>query len=544
MSISRTGRALTLRVRSTGVRSTGVRSNRADSLGVHYIGARRSAAPAWLLTLAALCAVTAAIPLAYLIARTTDAGFAELVDTLLRARVLQLALNSVLLAAAVTASCLALGTTSAWVLTRVRIPAPRTMLLISALPLAVPSYLASYGWLVWFPTLNGFWASWLIMTAVCTPYVALPVAAALRGTSGELEAVARTLGRGPWGSFRAATWPQIRPATIAGALLVCLYTLSDFGLVSMLRYQTLTWGINSAYGASFDRNQAALLALMLVVLAFTVVAGEKRFRGQVDRRTSRGRAPLQQPGRGFAALLALLLAAPVTGVVVPFVGLTTRLLEAATLREIDVARLFGAIVATLGLAVAGAVTAILLALPIAVLATRYRGRLVAAVEAVGFLGHALPGIVVGLSLVFFALAAVPALYQTTVVLVFGYAVLFMPKAIGTMRSGIAAVPVDLVDVSRMLGLSPLRTWWRVTVRLALPGVGVSALLVAISVMKELPATLLLRPTGISTLATELWTRTTVFEFGAAAPYAATLVLLAAVPAVVLSGIRGVAKEEL
>jgi iron(III) transport system permease protein len=146
--------------------------------------------------------------------------------------------------------------------------------------------------------------------------------------------------------------------------------------------------------------------------------------------------------------------------------------------------------------------------------------------------------------VFFALAVVPALYQSVIVLVFGYAVLFMPKAIGTMRSGIAGVPGSLVEVSRMLGLSPLATWWRVTARLALPSIGVGALLVAISVMKELPATLLLRPTGISTLATELWSRTTVFEFGAAAPYAAALVLVAAVPAVVLSGFRGVSKEDL
>ncbi len=232
------------------------RTERASAEPARSVRVPRSAPPVWLLVLAGLCAATAAIPLVYLVARTTDAGFAELADTLLRARVLQLALNSVLLAAAVTITCLVVGTASAWVLTRVRIPAPRAMLLISALPLAVPSYLAAYGWLVWLPTLDGFFASWMIMTAVCTPYVTLPVAAALRGTSGDLEAVARTLGRGPWGAFRAATWPRARPAAAAGALLVALYTLSDFGLVSMLRYQTLTWGINSAYGASTVRTDS------------------------------------------------------------------------------------------------------------------------------------------------------------------------------------------------------------------------------------------------------------------------------------------------
>jgi len=93
-------------------------------------------------------------------------------------------------------------------------------------------------------------------------------------------------------------------------------------------------------------------------------------------------------------------------------------------------------------------------------------------------------------------------------------------------------------------MSPLQAWWRVTVPLALPSIGIGALLVAIATMKELPATLLLRPTGVQTLATELWNRTVVFEFGAAAPYAALLVLVAAVPAVILSGVRSAAKEEL
>ncbi|WP_167044069.1 iron ABC transporter permease [Salinibacterium sp. ZJ454] len=505
--------------------------------------ARPFSAPVWLVVLAALCASAAAIPLVYLLVRTADAGLTELLDTLLRQRVLMLTVNSVLLALAVTVTCLVLGTAVAWVLTRVRMPAARFWLLVSALPLAVPSYLAAYGWLVAVPSMNGFFASWLVMTAVCTPYVTLPVAAALRGASGDLEAVARTLGRGPLAAFRAATWPQVRPAAIAGALLVCLYTLSDFGAVSMLRYQTLTWGINAAYSASFDRNQAALLALVLVVLALVVVAGERRSRGQVPRPAARTVPPRVLPGRWRIPLGALVLTAPVVGVLIPVAGLVTRLLQAETIRSIDVPRLLGAIGASLGLAVGGAALAVLLALPIAALAARHRGRLVNAIEAVGFLGHALPGIVVGLSLVFFSLAAVPALYQTVIVLVFAYAVLFMPKAIGSTRSGIAAVPGGLIDVSRSLGLSPLVTWWRVTARLALPSIGVGALLVAISVMKELPATLLLRPTGISTLATELWGRTAVFEFGAAAPYAAALVLLAAVPAVVLSGIRGVAKEE-
>jgi iron(III) transport system permease protein len=194
------------------------------------------------------------------------------------------------------------------------------------------------------------------------------------------------------------------------------------------------------------------------------------------------------------------------------------------------------------LSAGGAVVAVALALPIGILAARYRGRIIRAIETTGYLALGLPGIVVGLSLVFFSLAAVPALYQTAFVLAFAYGVLFMPKAIGGIRSATAQVPTSLEDVSRTLGNGRLRTWWLVTARLARPGIAAAALLVAVTAMKELPATLLLRPTGTDTLATELWSRTDVSAYGAAAPYAVTLLLVAAVPAFLLSRARAGAGE--
>lgn len=534
------GREITTAAGAPDARSTPAASSRSGAIRFSPL----TRPPLWLVVAALVSAAAVSIPLVYLLVRTAESGLASVVATLSRGRVLEYAANSLGLAAATTVTALVLGTAVAVVLTRVRVPFARTWLLISALPLAVPSYLAGYGWLVVFPALNGFLPSWLLLTAVTVPYVTLPVAAALRGASGDLEGVARTLGRGPLRAFLVATWPSVRPAAIAGSLLVALYALSDFGLVAMLRYPTLTWGINAAYSASFDRAQAATLALLLVVLALVVVAGERAARRQLPRAAARAVAPRTVSRPVLLSLLPVVAIAPFIGVAVPMLGLLSRLLEAATLREIDVARLLEAVGSTVGVALAAALLAIVLALPIAALASRYRGRLVTTIESVGYLGHALPGIVVGLSLVFFALAVVPAFYQSIAVLVFAYAVLFMPKAIGTMRAGLGDVPPRLVSVARTLGQSPLQAWWRVTVPLALPSVGIGALLVAIATMKELPATLLLRPTGVQTLATELWNRTVVFEFGAAAPYAALLVLVAAVPAVILSGVRSVAKEEL
>jgi iron(III) transport system permease protein len=242
--------------------------------------------PAWLTVLAVLAVGTVSIPLVYLAVRASGVPASELTAIFGRPLVGELVLNTIGLSIAVSATAIAMGTLIATIVTRLRIGAARTWLLISALPLAVPSYLASYGWLVILPGLNGFWPSWALLSAVTIPYVTLPVAAVLRGTSAEGEAVARTLGLGPAQAFWRVTWPQVRPAAIAGGLLVFLYTLSDFGLVAMLRFQTLTWGVQQAYAASFDRSQAAVLALLLVVIAVIVVAAERGARGSLTRTTA------------------------------------------------------------------------------------------------------------------------------------------------------------------------------------------------------------------------------------------------------------------
>ncbi len=500
--------------------------------------------PLWLMVASVLAVATVSLPLVYLGVRASALPFSEVMEMVTRPQVGQLVLNTVGLAIAVSMTAIVGGTLIATIVTRLRIGGAKTWLLISALPLAVPSYLASYGWLVVLPGLHGFLPSWALLSAVTIPYVILPVAAALRGTSADGEAIARTLGLTMSQAFWRVTWPQVRSAAVAGGLLVFLYTLSDFGLVAMLRYQTLTWGIQQAYSASFDRSQAAVLALLLVVIAIVVVGAERSARGQL--RLTRAMNSAKEPLPAVSAVLLRLLIAlpPLVGVVIPLVGLGVRLSEAQTLRSLDGGRLLQATVTTLGVSVAAAVVALLLALPIAWLAARYKSRWVSVIEGGGYLSNALPGIVVGLSLVFFSLAVVPALYQTLVVLVFAYAVLFMPKALGSARTSIESVSRDLLNVARTLGATRLQAWWRVTVPLALPGLGIGALLVAITTMKELPATLLLRPIGSNTLATELWSRTAAAEFGAAAPYAAVLVLVAAIPAMILSGVGSVAKEEM
>ncbi len=159
----------------------------------------------------------------------------------------------------------------------------------------------------------------------------------------------------------------------------------------------------------------------------------------------------------------------------------------------------------------------LLALPVGLLAARAPGPAATLLDRLSYLTHALPGLVIGLSLVYFGINVAYPLYQTVWLLALAYAALFLPLAVAAVTAAAAQAPPVLVDLARSLGRGPLHVAATVTVPLALPGIGAGAALVFLSCMKELPATLLLRPTGIDTLATELWTHTSVAAYAAADP---------------------------
>lgn len=197
-------------------------------------------------------------------------------------------------------------------------------------------------------------------------------------------------------------------------------------------------------------------------------------------------------------------------------------------------RLTEAAWSTLSLGLVAALVTVIVALPIAMLSARYPGGLSRGVTALAYAGHSLPGIVIALSMVFFGIRVATPLYQKTPMLVFAYVVLFLSLALGAMHNAIAQAPASLDEVARSLGRTQIQAWMAVTVRLAAPGVGVAAALVCLAVMKELPATLLLRPIGTETLATRLWSHTDARSYAAAAPYAAAIVLVASVPTAVLS----------
>jgi iron(III) transport system permease protein len=465
---------------------------------------------------ALIAALIVVVPLVYLAVRSTEQGSGVIVDELTRPQTRAMLWRSGILAMSVTVACTAIGVGAAWLVTMTNLRGRGVWQAIFALPLAVPTYVAAYTWLGSFRSLSPFVGSFTVLTLCSYPYVYLPVLAALRRFDPQQAELARSLGCSARQVARRVLLPQIRPAVTSGALLVLLYVLSDFGAVNMMRYDTLTNGIYLSYVGSFDRTPAAILGLMLVAVTAIVVIGEMRSRGAMNtsiasaRGARRRSAPIQlgwkqAPALGASGLLiGLALGVPL--------GALLRWTVGSDRSPIDWSLLWETVWATVMVSILGSIACTVLAVPIAYLSARVRSRTSAALEAVSYLGHALPGIVIALSMVFLGVRFLPSIYQRTPLLILAYVALFLP-------------------------LAPFGVLRRVTIRIASPGVAAGAAMVALTCVKELPATLLLRPTSLDTLATRVWTETGVADYTRAAPYAIAMLLLGAVPMSVLTRVN-------
>ncbi|MDQ5852183.1 MAG: iron ABC transporter permease [Chloroflexota bacterium] len=516
--------------------------------------ARSSRPPALLLLAAGLVAAAMLLPVVYLLVRTATAD-AAVIRQVLRARTFIVFANSALLALGVTSACVLLGVPLAWLTVATDLPGRRLFTVLIALPLAIPTYVGGYaivsalgprgalqavlGWLFGverLPQLYGFGGAWLALTLFSYPYVVLSVQSGLRGLDPALEEAARSLGYGPLRTFWRVTLPHLRPSIVAGGLLVALYTLSDFGAVSLLQFNSFSRAIYVQYRGTFNRDYAAALALLLVLLTALLLAGEMwtRSRGRYHRSTvgavrPRNRIQLRAwrwPAACFCSLVVLSALIMPVGVVAFWLvrgfqaGEPLRLVWLATWNSVYSSALAAAL-------------AVLAALPGAVLAVRFRSRLSTLLEGIAYTGYALPGIVIALALVRFASQYTPAIYQTLALMIFAYVLRFLPQALGTLRSALLSVSPSVEEAARSLGRSPLQVALRVTLPLIRPGLLSGGALVFLTAMKELPATLLLGPTGFKTLATVTWTSTAEGFFARAAAPALLIIAVSALSMLVV-----------
>lgn len=500
-----------------------------------------------MLVFALAIAVISLLPVAYLLIRE-GLNPGRLSTLLSSPTTSTLIRNTVLLSFWVTISCVVLGVSLAVLVVFVDIPARRFWMVLFTLPLGVPAFVSTYTWvalgykLVPSSTfIYGLRGAVVVLTLSLYPYVYLPTVAALRGLDSNQESVARALGRGPLRTFFEVILPQLRVPIAGGALIIALHMLAEYGALELLRFRTLTTAIIQRATVLGSLESARALSIVLTFGAVILLTADTLFLRKaggpvrVGSGVRQARTPWQ-PGKLAIPLIMLASTVVLISLGIPLYGMLSGLYEIIIGNaSVDWRALASVTWNTTRYALATAAVVTVAALPVSLLVVRYPRRAVFLVERATWIAHSLPGVVVALGLVYFAVRWLHPFYQTSALLVVGYAILYLPIAVGAQRAGLSQASMTLDDIARTLGRSPIMAFFTVTLPIALPGILAGVMLVILNVGKELTMTLLLRPTGTHTLATKLWSTTDgeVLDFTNAAPYAVTIILLTAAPTYLL-----------
>lgn len=489
------------------------------------MGAAR--APLGLAVVAVVVGLAFSAPLVYLVVRNITEQ-SDLLGELTSSSTLQPLASSLWLAATVALTTSVIGTALAWLLQRCDLPGRGVLRVLAPLPLVFPSFvgaaalLSTFGpggmvddvvGVAWAGRIEGYPAALFALTLFTYPLVYLPVSARLRSLSPSLEESARLLGHRPGAVLRSVVLPQAMPAVRAGALLVFLYTLSDFGVVQQVRYDTLTRVIYET--RTFDRSRSFALALVLGLVALAVVVveraatrrvpdpGPQRLRLAANWSLGRWRWPATL---GVSAFIAAALGGPSASLLWWAWRGTSQEADPWGALGSQLTDLQQATVNTAVIGVVGAAVAVAVVLPVAWLTARHGGRVGSAANALIVGGYALPGIAIALALVFWSLGVSGAtwLYQSFPVLIAGYVLHFGAQSMRASQVAVASVPRRVGEAASVLGAHRVRRLATVELRVMLPGLAAGAGLVLLSIMKELPVTLLLHPTGFETLTTRIW----------------------------------------
>ncbi len=487
------------------------------------------------------------LPLFYVLYK---AGTAEVAiwGRLWRTRLPELLWNTFSLGTGVAMMTLILGVSLAWLVTRVEFPGRRIWEWALVLPLAMPTYVLAYVYsyllalsgpidqlwqAVWGPDSHVFapqslWGATIVMGLDTFPFVYLLTRAALLNSNMSYEEVARACGVGPWSTFLRVTLPLLRPSIFAGVSLVVLYVVSDFGAVSLLRFQTLTYAVYQQMTGRYNYAAASVLSLLLVVFAILFFVAERWFRQRSRFYQTGGRFRATVPTRGPLATRIATLVFVITIFLLSFgvpaallIGWSADALSAGLLDP----RFFEFTWNTILLSGLAATAAVILGLPVAFLATRRPTWLNQLCLQATYAGYVLPGPVAALALLVLAMAVVPSWYGTVILLILAYVVHYLPAGLQSLEPAIQQVTPNVEEVARTLGLNVWKTLQRVTLPLIWNGFVGAWILMFLQCMKELPATLLLRPVGFDTLAVRVWLEASEELYQLAAAPALLIVIL-------------------
>lgn len=466
------------------------------------------------------------------------------------------------------------GTATAWLVTMYRFPGRALVDRLLVLPLAIPTYIVAYAYVelldysgpvqrslralmgyssardYWFPDIRSLGGGIFVMSAVLYPYVYLTARASFVQQSVCVLEVARTLGRTSLGAFGSVALPLARPALTAGVALVLMETLNDLGAAQYLGINSLSVSIYSTWLQRGSLQGAAQIAMVALVIVLVLLTLERYARsGGVQHTTGRMRAiPFQDLGgwRGLLALGASLLPV-IIGLVVPVAMLLARaLVHHETLLT---GAFWRAAANSVMLSLVAASICVAVALTVAYARRIARSPFMTTTGTAAGLGYALPGTILALGLLY-PLAAfdnrVDALLRATLgissgllvsggigIVIFAYVIRFLSVSMASIDSGLDRLSPNLDAAARALGETAWSALLRVHVPLLVPALGAGALLVFVDCMKELPATLLLRPFDFDTLATHVYSLAALEQFEAAAVGALAIVAAGLLPLLLL-----------
>lgn len=479
------------------------------------------------------------VPLLYLLLRAFEASPDEISRLLFRKRNFDLLLNTLGLTGSVLLLDLLIAFPLAILSERCAWRGAPLALLAGIIPLAIPGYIVayvllsttgSYGMLartigLELSRVSGFWGALLALSMATFPYLFLNLRSALRGLDGSLEEIALSLGHKPSRVFIRVVLPHLKPALVAGSALIAFHVIGDFGVVTLMRYETYSYAIFLQYSGAFDRVYAAWLALMLLAVAFGLMVTEHRvLSGLHTGRTGPGverRAVSTLPARkrGIAWLFVLTILTVSTVLPVLTLGAWTASVSTAALSGV-----LTSLIDSIRVAIPSALAAVAIAVPIIYMDERRPSVLTRITGRIAYFGYATPPLAFALSFIFATLILVPSWYQTIGLLVAAYTLHFLVEALGPVRSSLKRSRPSLEEAARALGLGPIRAFFRTTVPLILTGVVTGGSFVFLSSMKELPIAFLLAPAGFDSLALNAWGYTNEAQYALAAPYALGIVL--------------------
>jgi len=512
-------------------------------------------------SMATLVVILASIPLIAVIYNSLGIS-ADRWRGLWNTRLPELMFNTLSLAMLVAIGSFIMGVSAAWLVTRRSFKGRRLAVWLMVMPLTIPTYVFAHiyttllepdGWLgsVWLsvfgdtvplPDLYNVMGVAVVLSLAGFSYIFLLVRTALMYSNRSLEEAARMQGATPLQVFWKVNLPLLRPAIAAGLALVVLHVLSDFGAVSMLNFQTFTLSIYMQMSGRFDYQTAAGLSLVLVLLSLTFMMVERVFRSRQRYYSSsqQRKATLKPASPGQQVLIWLWLGLIVFfAFILPVIWMLVWSWESWQANLID-ARFWEYVGNSMMVSAIVASIAIVVALPVALFHARQHSRYSMACMHLSSVGFVLPGPVIALGILSFVLAWVSPMYGTLFALLLALVIRFLPLAVQSQEASLQQLTPSIEQVGRVLGASPLENLFRVVLPVIRSGMVSAWVLVFIDALKELPATLLLRPIGFDTLPVRIWIEASEEMLELAAP-AALMIVIGTLPVLWLM-MKGVAEE--